>query len=69
MPLTEEEYSKMMDLKFGITTLAHFFTLGLYDITLGLDHKTTLPPLDKVSDKLLERIAEYKKLRVKEAMA
>jgi hypothetical protein len=66
MPLTEEEESKLKETIFDIVSYSWIFTLGVYDITLGLDHKRTAPDFDKAASKLKERIEEYKRLREKE---
>jgi len=66
MPLTEEEERKLKETIFDIVSYSWIFTAGVYDITLGLDHKRTAPAFDKAASKLKERIEEYKRLREKE---
>jgi hypothetical protein len=49
-------------LKFDICSLAGWFPLATMDITLGLDGKRVYPDLDKIADKFLVKLKEYREL-------
>jgi hypothetical protein len=66
MPLSEEDERRLKETIFDIVSYSWIFTAGVYDITLGINHKRTAPAFDSAAQKLKEKIGEYKRLREKE---
>ena len=48
------------DVKSDVCNLAGWFTFATVGITLGLDKKKIYPELDKLADKFLSKLKEYR---------